>query len=129
MKVTTRHADGTTTFQIVPDIDMDAINRRIEAERLERIANIKPASHYAAMEDRDLVVACLHASGGCEHLVNDAIQWEAYCLADGFGWLEAGELSAINDGWDWSHVRDSTPEGIARIAYFLRRKLRAIFSL
>jgi hypothetical protein len=50
--------------------------------------------------------------------------WELYCLADGFGRRTPEELALINDGWDWSHIRDSSPEALAAI----RARLDAILS-
>lgn len=128
MQVTTIHADGTRTVETV-EIDNEKIERE-SAERLaERVKNVKAPSHYAAMEDRDLVVACLHYEGAIAHLVDDPIAWDAYCEADGFGYCDSATLDEINDGWDWSHVRDSTPEGFHRVAQLLRRNLRTIFKL
>jgi len=128
MQVTTIEPDGSRTVEYV-EIDMDKIEREREERLEERKRNVQPPKHYAALDDWDLIVACLHYEGGITHLVSDEIQWEAYCAADGFGWLAPEALEDINDGWDWSHIRDSSPAGKARIAYFLRSKLRSIFNL
>lgn len=71
-------------------------------------------------EDRELVIAYLHHSGSQSDLLPEGIAWEVYCLADGFGRREPDELAGINGGWDWSHVRDSSPEAFARMAACLR---------
>jgi hypothetical protein len=71
-------------------------------------------------EDRELVVAYLHHSDSRSELLPEEVAWEVYCLADGFGRCTPSELRGINDGWDWSHVRDSTPEGYRRMAACLR---------
>ncbi len=71
-------------------------------------------------EDRQLVVAYLHHSGAQAGTLPEAIAWEVYCLADGFPFRTPEELAGINDGWDWSHVRDSTPEAFERMAACLR---------
>lgn len=71
-------------------------------------------------EDRKLVVAYLHAAGSRNDVLSDAETWELYCLADGFGKRTPEELEEINGGWDWSHVRDSSPEAFAKMAAWLR---------
>ncbi len=134
MEITIKLPDGTTIkreAEVVecPPIDMEKIDREMAERRAERIANVKAPKFYAAMDDRELVVACLHYEGAIEHLVSDALQWDAYCEADGFGYLDAESLAEINEGWDWSHVRDSSDEGIARVAQLLRGNLRSMFNL
>ncbi len=127
MKVTTLHPDGTRTTEEVPDIDMSEINRKMDEEKAAlRNAPLEPLSHYQALTDRELVVACIHWNGTLEHLVGDDLQWSTYCEGDGYGYLDGESLSEINEGWDWSHVRDSTPEGWKRMADNLRRFLPAI---
>jgi hypothetical protein len=42
-----------------------------------------------------------------------------YCRAAGFGKWSSVELVLINDGWDWSHVRDSTPDAFRAMAAHL----------
>lgn len=40
--------------------------------------------------------------------------WEhVYATADGFGKLSREELREINDGFDWSHIRDSSWQALA----------------
>lgn len=47
-------------------------------------------------------------------------QWErVYLEADGFGLI--GRAFANEQCWDWSHVRDSSPEAIDRMARAIRR--------
>jgi len=73
-------------------------------------------------EDRDLVVAYLHHSGAHAESLPDDDMWEVYCLGDGFGKLPPEELSQINEGWDWSHVRDSSEGAFADMAGYLRTR-------
>ena len=134
MEITIKLPDGTTIKReaeevTTPPISIASIEKAYEERRAERIKNVKAPKHYAAMDDRPLVIACLHYEGEIEHLISSDLQWDAYCEADGFGYLDADSLAEINDGWDWSHVRDSTDEGFARVADLLRRNLRTIFSL
>ena len=134
MEITIKLPDGTTIkreAEVVecPAFDMDAFDKAAAERRAERIANVKAPKHYAAMDDRPLVIACLHYEGEIEHLVSADLAWDAYCEADGFGYLDAESLAEINEGWDWSHVRDSSDEGIARVAQLLRGNLRSMFNL
>ncbi len=73
-------------------------------------------------EDRDLVVAYLHAAGSRRDILTDGQAWTLYCMGDGFGSLAPGILSGINGGWDWSHVADSSREALARMALWLRER-------
>jgi len=47
-------------------------------------------------------------------------RFEVYCLGDGFGDTSSGEgrewlRNYCEGGYDWSHVRDSSPESIVRM--------------
>lgn len=66
-------------------------------------------------QDRMLIARYLHHSGDLRHALTAEEAWSLYCLADGFGRRTPDELLEINDGWDWSHVRDSSPEALATI--------------
>lgn len=77
-------------------------------------------TNYEMNDDRKLVNAYMHPSGKHGNVLAGSQAWEVYCLGDGFGNLPPEELAAINDGWDWSHVRDSSPEAMARMATWLR---------
>lgn len=55
-------------------------------------------------------------------------QWEIYCACDGFGKLSGKELKDINDGWDWSHVRDSSPEALKEACDMAKIKLIQIYN-
>lgn len=69
---------------------------------------------------RDFVVDYLHYTGQHRDLLTERQQWEMYCLADGYGNLTPEALSEINDGWDWSHIRDSSADAFARMAARLK---------
>lgn len=70
--------------------------------------------------DRELVVAYLHHRGRHAERLTDREVEELFCLGDGYGSRSAEELAVINGGWDWSHVRDSSPAALAAIAQRLR---------
>ncbi len=73
-------------------------------------------------EDKALVVAYLHHTGAHTDVLPSDDLWGVYCEGDGYGHLPPEMLAEINEGWDWSHVRDSTPEGWARMAGYLRER-------
>lgn len=60
----------------------------------------------------DLVCAHMYYMGQQSHILTNAQKWEVYCLADGFGKMSPKQLIEINDGWDWSHIRDSSDDAI-----------------
>lgn len=55
-------------------------------------------------------------------------EWEIYCLCDGFGSLTSEELKEINDGWDWSHIRDSTVESLLLAEHLTKSYLLEIYN-
>lgn len=67
------------------------------------------------LSDRDFVNTFMHHGGTMAHALDDDQFWEVYCLADGFGFLTSEELAQLNDGFDWSHIRDSSPEAFKRM--------------
>lgn len=71
--------------------------------------------------NRDLVVRCLHWSGDLYDSISEQDRQFAWLLADGFG--KGLSLQHIDEylQWDWSHIRDSTPEAIEEIAAMFRR--------
>jgi hypothetical protein len=90
----------------------------------DNMATTNTIRFYRNLTDWDLIVQVLHWNGPLHDQTSPEIAWAAYCLADGFGKLEGRVLRKI--GWDWSHVRDSSEEGLGRIAEYLRRKLPEI---
>ena len=68
---------------------------------------------------RKFVCDHLYFSGIHRTLLTDAQQWRAYCLADGFGLCSESELAKINEGWDWSHIRDSSEGAFTRMAEYI----------
>jgi len=70
--------------------------------------------------DRSLVVACLHHSGEMrDHLTAEQAQ-TVRRAADGFGLITGRDSASLDILWDWSHVRDSSPKAMARMALVLR---------
>ena len=68
---------------------------------------------------RKFVCDHLHYNGKLIKLLTDEQQWEAYCIADGFGKMTPAQLKTINDGWDWSHVRDSSDKAFSEMAQYI----------
>lgn len=67
--------------------------------------------------------------GGIEGYSLSAEQeWEIYCTCDGFGELSSEELKEINDGWDWSHIRDSSFEALLKAEHLAKKFLIDIYN-
>lgn len=69
----------------------------------------------AEMTDHEIVVAFLHHNGHLNAVLSAQQQQDIRLLADGFG-----QTSNLDLVWDWSHVRDSSDEGFARMATAIR---------
>jgi hypothetical protein len=73
-------------------------------------------------DQRDFVMSRMHY-GSPDYIVKDdasnKVWMDCYLLADGFGDL-GSYREAERVGFDWSHVRDSSPYAIGRIAEKLR---------
>lgn len=63
---------------------------------------------------RKVVVEHMHWNGEDSNKLNTTEELRVYSLADGFGLLDSEQLQEI--GYDWSHIRDSSPAGFARMA-------------
>ncbi|MFZ5896434.1 MAG: hypothetical protein ACOY0T_35600 [Myxococcota bacterium] len=85
------------------------------------------------LNDRDLVVQCLHHNGALQ-IKSTEVQRRARLECDGFGDLKThaglpGQTKAERDAfiadllWDWSHVRDSSDGALRRAAAVLRAHL------
>jgi len=74
---------------------------------------------YEMTPDRELVVYYMRNE---KARIEDEDFEAVYCLADGFGRLPPEELAGINGGYDWSHVRDSSPQAWAEMAAYLRER-------
>lgn len=87
-------------------------------------------SNNTLADDRRFVVNCLHWHGALYDRVSSEVANKAYTLADGYGDFSQDPegLHGINDGWDWSHIRDSSPNGIKRMAEYLRKELRPVLA-
>jgi len=74
---------------------------------------------YEMTPDRALVV---HFMRDPDAGIKEEDFWDVYSLADGFGRLPPEVLQTINDGYDWSHVRDSSPQAWTEMAAYLRER-------
>ena len=73
--------------------------------------------------DWTFVADRLHFNG--KKFIGHNARWEkAYLLADGFG--QISKASAIEQCWDWSHVRESSDEAISAVAKFLKKPLSEV---
>lgn len=71
----------------------------------------------------DLIVSVLHWNGENKDKFTDEERYNLYLMCDGFGKRSREELLRINDGWDWSHVRDSSHDTITQVADHIRELL------
>lgn len=69
---------------------------------------------------REFVIEHLHWDGKYRNCISEYDHQVLYGMADGFGLLTSKELSGINDGYDWSHIRDSSPEAFKRMADYIK---------
>lgn len=77
-----------------------------------------------SQEDLSFIARFLHYRGDqCEVLDADE-QWDLMCMGDGFGPCSPEQLAEINSGWDWSHVRDSSPNALSGMRRALEAKLK-----
>ena len=76
------------------------------------------------MSDREVVVAFLHYKGMFRTVTSKVADKMARLLCDGFGQLSEKNLNPkdLYPLYDWSHVRDSSDEGIAQCAAYLRHR-------
>lgn len=68
--------------------------------------------------DRKFVVSCLHYNG-CNYTdISPVVRDKAWTLCDGFGKVDIQFIRHQLE-YDWSHVRDSSPEAIEECADYL----------
>ena len=75
---------------------------------------------HATLSDWDLLVALLAPMGSCNRTLTESQSIAVREQCDGFGKMSRGELAELGCLWDWSHVRDSSPEAIERAAQSAR---------
>jgi len=76
--------------------------------------------------DWDLIVATLHHTGADYlRLPSDALA-RVWAKGDGYGGFSAAELRSKELLGDWSHIRDSSPEGEKAVAAQIRVELALI---
>lgn len=79
------------------------------------------ASLLRADDAWQLVVKFAHYSSDFARLLERAERAELVLLADGFGNLHDSDSPYLEDMLnDWSHVRDSSPEAVARMANWIK---------
>ena len=62
----------------------------------------------------DLLHKYLYHSGSASGVLTEAEHDKAVALCDGYGELTEAELRTRHLTWDWSHVRDSSDEALAK---------------
>lgn len=105
--------DGYTEAIVDVPEHLDELNAMLAGDG--RMVDIQ--GHVFSVEIRNQVMKWMHY-GSTDYIVTDdrsnKLWRDCYMLADGFG-----ALPSLNDaerqGWDWSHVRDSSPQAIRQI--------------
>lgn len=89
------------------------------------------ASDSAHYSGREIVALCLAPLGFAGRRVELGTEAEkiARGLADGFGKLSITNPADADMLWDWSHVRDSSPQAFSSVVSFLRAVLEGRCSL
>lgn len=112
-------------IQAVEHTNMHGSRRLNVADRLDQINNVLAEDGLMAdiqgrvfsVEIRNQVMGWMHY-GSADYIVTDdrsnKLWRDCYILADGFGALPSIK-AAERHGWDWSHVRDSSPQAIRQI--------------
>jgi hypothetical protein len=75
------------------------------------------------LTDYDLIVATLYWKGSANRILTTEQRARAWEAGDGYGRMSLAELHELELVEDWSHIRDSSPEGIAAVAYSIRSSL------
>ncbi len=83
-------------------------------DHLEETSGLKQAT-----EDLRFLHDYLYHSGTMKNRLGTTRHLEAMTLCDGYGRLTDDELRAIDAVWDWSHVRDSTPDALAEARAYI----------
>ena len=99
--------DGITRRELEPHRQMilDYVGEQIGDEQAKAdLAYLHPYLHYSGHLGKEL---------------NPDIHDEAMSLLNGYGWMDVTELREKGLTWDWSHVRDSTPEALAECRAFI----------
>jgi len=82
------------------------------AENENRMAKINASPEWKT------VFHHLHFNGSKSHLLTNAEQWRIYVqIADGFG--KMSKKFHEKNGWDWSHIRESSYEAIVIMAWMI----------
>lgn len=85
---------------------------------------VEVLTHLLNLEtDWALIVATLGHSGFAGSLLHRDDKWAAYCMCDGFGSMTPDQLLKLNDGWDWSHIRDSSQDALTQVAIFVKGRI------
>lgn len=75
------------------------------------------------LNDWDLIVACLFWRGSCNRILTQEQRNRCWVAGDGYGKMSAAQLRELELFEDWSHIRDSSDEAQAAVAYAIRQAL------
>jgi len=107
VEVAQTETDGLTPRKLEPHRQMllDYVYEQIGGA--QAAADLAFLAHY------------LKHDGQLRHALNIDIHVEAMALLDGYGKMDEHELRGSGLTWDWSHVRDSSPEALAECRTFI----------
>ncbi len=71
------------------------------------------------MNNLEFLAKYLHFNGEHRDGLNLDVHDEAMALCNGYGKLSEHELREKGLTWDWSHVRDSSPEALAKARAYI----------
>lgn len=80
-------------------------------------------SNACQVSDWDLIVATMNYTGVASRALDGNAFLAAAAEGDGYGKMSAQDLTRRGLAYDWSHVRDSSPEAIKAIANSIRNSL------
>lgn len=76
-----------------------------------------------SLTDWELIVATLNWRGSCNRILTQAQRTAAWVAGDGYGKMSEAALRGLELLEDWSHIRDSSDEGKAAVAFSIRESL------
>ena len=83
-------------------------------DHLEETSGLKQAS-----EDLHFLCDYLYHSGAKNKRLGSVRHLEAMSLCNGYGQMTGEDLTEQGLVWDWSHVRDSTPDALAEARAYI----------
>lgn len=84
---------------------------------------MESSTSQRVLTDWDLIVATLNWRGSCNRILTPEQRARAWEAGDGYGKMSPAQLRELDLYEDWSHIRDSSDEGQAAVAFAIRGAL------